>query len=481
MAKDDFENGVWRTVGGRRIFIRDGEDLSNAMKRSGKFKSTKKKNSKDIMNMDPNKFKKEAELEKKVAVEKEKFKSEKESSKEKNIDEVVKNLHNELENTDGRKVFNLQEQRLDELAEKHGFDRNEMMEKLKDLRQKDLDDYEAKRKESGEPSSFEKREAQMYSNGKDSKSLSELRDEYIKSDEFSPNKPMKEWMKEKGYNKESSKQQGIQKLKDKLSGNKEQDEVATVKSQISELEKASGSKVKDAFQTDLFGNGKENRFILEDGTIVAHTLESFGQKRDDWSVGDKTFKSYDEVKKYLSGGSDNSKQSGYTEKQLKDVWKKEDATEIYNHLSKSEQNKMAQAHEDLNFYKKGTPAYENAKQYIEEMDQKAATKFLDSQNKSGGSNSSDDKVMSREEYQKLMMKLPNRSDYERTNYEDYVQATKDVGVREVNKSLREQLSEDKVSKISQNQAYKSAYADYKKKHPGTKLSLEEFIKYSEGK
>lgn len=32
--------GVWRTVGGRRIFIKDGEDLSTAMKNSGKFKTT---------------------------------------------------------------------------------------------------------------------------------------------------------------------------------------------------------------------------------------------------------------------------------------------------------------------------------------------------------------------------------------------------------------------------------------------------------
>ena len=33
--------GVWRTVGGRRIFIKDGEDLKTAMKRSGKFKNLK--------------------------------------------------------------------------------------------------------------------------------------------------------------------------------------------------------------------------------------------------------------------------------------------------------------------------------------------------------------------------------------------------------------------------------------------------------
>lgn len=35
-------NGVWRTIGGRRVFIKDGQDLASAMKESGKFK--KKKN-----------------------------------------------------------------------------------------------------------------------------------------------------------------------------------------------------------------------------------------------------------------------------------------------------------------------------------------------------------------------------------------------------------------------------------------------------
>lgn len=42
MAKVDDVNGVWRTVGGRRIFIKDGQDLASAMKESGKFKLSKK-------------------------------------------------------------------------------------------------------------------------------------------------------------------------------------------------------------------------------------------------------------------------------------------------------------------------------------------------------------------------------------------------------------------------------------------------------
>ena len=32
------EDGVWRTVSGRRIFIKDGQSLTDAMKESGKFK-----------------------------------------------------------------------------------------------------------------------------------------------------------------------------------------------------------------------------------------------------------------------------------------------------------------------------------------------------------------------------------------------------------------------------------------------------------
>lgn len=31
------QKGIWRTVGGRRIFIKDGQDLHDAMKESGKF------------------------------------------------------------------------------------------------------------------------------------------------------------------------------------------------------------------------------------------------------------------------------------------------------------------------------------------------------------------------------------------------------------------------------------------------------------
>ena len=37
------EGGVWRTIGGRRVFIKDGQSLTDAMRESGKFGDLKKK------------------------------------------------------------------------------------------------------------------------------------------------------------------------------------------------------------------------------------------------------------------------------------------------------------------------------------------------------------------------------------------------------------------------------------------------------
>lgn len=42
MAKYDDNDGVWRTIGGRRVFIKKGQSMSDAMKESGKFKAANK-------------------------------------------------------------------------------------------------------------------------------------------------------------------------------------------------------------------------------------------------------------------------------------------------------------------------------------------------------------------------------------------------------------------------------------------------------
>ena len=44
--------GVWRTIGGRRVFIKNGQNLSDAMKESGKFKKTNDSKAKSLTTLD---------------------------------------------------------------------------------------------------------------------------------------------------------------------------------------------------------------------------------------------------------------------------------------------------------------------------------------------------------------------------------------------------------------------------------------------
>lgn len=43
--------GVWRTIGGRRVFIKEGQDLASAMKESGKFENNKIYRNKKLKNL----------------------------------------------------------------------------------------------------------------------------------------------------------------------------------------------------------------------------------------------------------------------------------------------------------------------------------------------------------------------------------------------------------------------------------------------
>ena len=49
------ENGVWRTIGGRKVFIKEGQDLESAMKESGKF-NNKKDNTFDMNEEEKKKY-----------------------------------------------------------------------------------------------------------------------------------------------------------------------------------------------------------------------------------------------------------------------------------------------------------------------------------------------------------------------------------------------------------------------------------------
>ncbi len=99
MTKLSFDDGdgVWRTIGGRRVFIREGQSLSDAMKKSGKFKSAKKKST----TKDENKKFSNDELNEKYV-------------------ERKKQMENWLDETNSGKLSKYEEEALKYEREKHG-------------------------------------------------------------------------------------------------------------------------------------------------------------------------------------------------------------------------------------------------------------------------------------------------------------------------------------------------------------------------
>ena len=493
MASDDFENGVWRTIGGRHIFIRDGESVSSAMKRSGKFKSAKKKEQRKFEDVDKEFHEHAQKMEKNYeefggnSVEDERKLNELSRERDKALlnkdkNNRVRTLSGEYEKDNkGREVTQEEYDRFREAYKNDKISKEDYIsdnyDALKSKNEEQIDEtiYAENLKEAKngydklaieyknldeEMANANSERLNLYEHGswdeayenlygklpeknakntlspKDYKKYEELTKRYHENRRKSIelDKKIEKYKKEhpEEYKESLARYKEIREEydKDNVSGwdvldyqqkmsKKLGRDVSTAeaydavkarnlaKYQQSKIEKASGLKVKNAFESDLYSNGKEDRFELEDGRWIAHTKESFGKKDDTWTVNklengktqSQKYDSYDDMIKHL-GSSSN-----------KNIWEKEDATEIYNHLTKSEQNKMRQAYEDLDFYEKGTPAYKNAEDYIKKMDDKAVKKFSQ----------------------------------------------------------------------SNNNAYKKAFQEYKKAHPNSKLTLQKFIDMSEGK
>jgi len=102
MEKFSSEDGVWRTVGGRRIFIKDGQSLADAMKESGKFKNKKSEvkseiDADDVKKLDEEYDKAHGVYKKEEQKEKEIAKKEHRDAIEKENKERLQKLENQLE------------------------------------------------------------------------------------------------------------------------------------------------------------------------------------------------------------------------------------------------------------------------------------------------------------------------------------------------------------------------------------------------
>lgn len=186
--------------------------------------------------------------------------------------------------------------------------------------------------------------------------------------------------------------------------------------------------------------------------------------REEW---DKMAKQISHDKVAAKVAADNAKKQYYSDvftekdynkylqqKEYDNVWKTEDATEVYGYLTKAEQNKLRQAHEDAYLGNK------SAQKYINKMDNEAAKRFLD---KTKGTNKEKEKY----EYElyKRAKENPESIDPMTENSTDWEALEKKYGKKYENERMQ---YESRVYGAN----VKEADAELKRVFPGMKYSDE---------
>lgn len=165
MAKEKFneEDGIWRTIGGRRVFIKNGQSLSDAMKESGKFKTGKKEEVKDhTFEMDEEDKKKYEEVGKKIddltkEIDEEKSKGDKINETMDKRQAIIKKLDKETEDLSNYDKYNLAVSKLEDTegmtpterqywaGVRDNYQKNALGKQMKDADAKDIEENKNKK------------------------------------------------------------------------------------------------------------------------------------------------------------------------------------------------------------------------------------------------------------------------------------------------------------------------------------------------
>lgn len=304
-------DGVWRTVGGRRIFIRDGQSLASAMKSSGKF-GKKKKIKDDSDSGLPEKRDVPGDYEWKD--------KEREAEYNRQLDQMreAQKLQREYEyqGMSSRDAYLKAQEEVKKVKNLSG--KSEMHKKFEKDMGEELEEHTtADGKKWYSSKSLSDEEKEMRGKIESSKKINEMS---IRNNEGKVEKldmSEVEKIEDAGNRYEMKMKDGTMSVsKDKVTSvnGKDQAPSKNIKTQQSDIEQATGSKVKDVFETDAFGTGKETRFDLGNNKWISHSTESFGEKEDKWSINElkngkiKTtdYKSYDDMLKNVnkSGSGD---------------------------------------------------------------------------------------------------------------------------------------------------------------------------------
>ena len=445
--------GVWRTIGGRRVFIKEGQDLASAMKESGKFNSSSNKKTK----------KGDSVLEE--------FKKSDGNTKsfEKALNKISEMEYNNEINPDEYKEYISKIQKEYADKKKHTIDKNDInaLNELADSG-KDINDYyglddiakdyiKNRRQEIGR-NEFTKRADEVHKKTLDEKTRNledgkEIHDVFRQMDA----KEMEAFAKQ---NPES-----IKKMQSYL--------------------KESKSKDNDDYEYNLYKQAKEN----------PDSINPMTEWSTDWEDLDKRFK--DRYEK------ENQKSDLMTAEQLKGK-DREEQKEINKQYLK-EQNKLAKEKGLISDYNKtDSRGSMSDDSFIEQArkngmnDEQIAKEVYKKHNGPESNNTSDNNIkrlLAKQAKEEALAKGDKKRAESFENYEkNFAEREKRDKMGQYayllekqrnrnNKSdekpnelqnIANKVVESKASSDVMNKNIRNAYEEYKKKHPGSKINFSKF-------
>lgn len=396
--------GVWRTIGGRRIFIKEGQDLASAMKESGKFNSSSK-------------------------------------SKAKKGDSVLE----EFKKSDGNtKSFEQALNKISEMEYNNEINPDEYKEYISKIQKEYAD---KKKSEKTNIKSNDKNLLSQIEQETDSYAYKELLDEYnagklTTADLEDTLKNLKKFNSDtddlmtaeqlKGKDREEQKEINKQYLK-------EQNKLAQEKNDSNfAKEWYEGTKKTENMAKDNLERAKRNGASVEElsnRTKQVHELEL------------KTQKAQEHANKMSARANSNNLENKYK------ISKTNDGKEYMRTISPYDETEYAYAEK------------RNDSWYVKDPTKKA------------GSGSSqihiyNDVNEARAKMEEINNRIKGNSENSGKNYEGVTY--NNYKKEEVNEASVDHRNESKTSSDVMNANIRSAYQEYKKKHPGSKINFSKF-------
>lgn len=454
MAKK--EDGIWRTIGGRHIFIRDGQSVSEAMKASGKYPSAKKNKKQHLTDSDEDREIKGRMDELKREIDSRRNDKEKTDRLRKEYEEYLQNYDYEKEMPEGAKFSKM----LDEAGAKGIVEKEKENKGLTELGKQKV-------KELNKDEGFQKEFNKFVEDAKSKEARPRDMYEYMRQEEIVEN-AKREWQKLDRELMDYEDDPVIENspAHDELRW-KVQDAEDNYRHELHKYESMQ-KEAQDDYETKVYGSDVRKA----DARMKEVFGDDFKYKEDIDAELEK------QVRNRIMAEKTLNEQYNYSDRKGKEALK----AEFNNQLKKQQEleKKYGKISEE-DFKRIQNDQYKKVEDYKEKQQVRNENKVNEPSEDDRYEKFSKDWNMrngfydSEKEYKEWTKEIEKEKSEVKSKINEVADRTEKKGYS----AMEENSNDGDGYSVLQNKVFRQAYNEYMKEHPNSKLSFNQFKKYME--